>query len=589
MPGHCNLLILGMFALFSLPTAKPCEGCEGEHVLVQRGAAVRVTSSVALRLRERLAMKPDAIEQAAVSAGVELRPVHHKLLDSLRRAGPALVQANRTGESGGEYIRRMAGELDDFQNVGGLMAEASALTGSLLGDLMEGRPVDIRSTLVSAGGLVGTFIGTVVGMAFPMLGLFVTMGISVLTGIFGSSGGDQLSDALNEALQELYEKIMGEVKEYVTEFVTDYVNSKQALEFRTELNTLKNELGYMPEIFQDSEGVAAGFEPQMRLLWMLMVQRDLDSLLAQFLGGLDCLPATWPPSAACLTWHKQCTLVETFELVLLQANFILQMGELEPSWGRVFAKEHQRKMEDTTQILSMARWMCMAGRQEKTHFWLVDDAEKVTKYAEPKLRMLMSLSSSTSPTYRNFLSYKKGTEALYKNMTCLDNSLGESGIYGISCGNASQFLQGIHLGLPGQVPLSRIEHMGVYFFDGFPLIAQGAQMQPQSSLRDPAEIECQEAFISKLKKMDSNLFHIQGMTNMPSCILPPCSLQHDPKLSALPRRCLEIDASTAEAMSPWIGCPAGMFVSRLTLTPIHQSTPTFSMKCCTVRPSACEA
>ena len=358
-----------------------------------------------MRLRRRLASDPDAIEKAAATAGAQLLPEHHAHLQSLRAAGPVdgLLQHAAGGPTSSgeevdsqqflaEYMTRFApyaGEPGFYDALGWY---TKAQFQYLIASGKSEAPTD-PGVITEFEERMGSVVNGMADLVLP--GLSATSALNLALVPWWNSfwpGGDisTLQDDFERALTELNQNVIGNIKDLMQHWwnatLTVY-DPSEARQLRDEFQFLVEHLQFMPSMLsKDLVGVGAGFEQQMVLMWLLLINHDIESVGAELLGGWRCFPVTTPAQEECITWHKQCTVLESVDLTLLHTQVTLAMATLEPSWAISLHEKMQSSLRETLQVIGDAKWACMTTAGDRSN--------EVYANIERKLPALLNITGS---------------------------------------------------------------------------------------------------------------------------------------------------------------------------------------------------
>lgn len=157
-------------------------------------------------------------------------------------------------------------------------------------------------------------------------------------------------------------QVMKEVKGMMEQLWHDtvvLVNAVHAGDLRAELKVLIRELHFMPSLLSMSgEGAAQNFEKQIELMWLLMVNHDLEIVRGRLLGEHVCQDLG---SLACWDWHKTCLVLDFVDVIALHAQMLLSVAALEPSWAASLENKWKASLPLTVDIMRVGQMACMTA------------------------------------------------------------------------------------------------------------------------------------------------------------------------------------------------------------------------------------
>ena len=219
---------------------------------------------------------------------------------------------------------------------------------------------------------------------------------------------EAFGEELNDALTDLNEQLASGMQSLFESFwsaITASTESQTAIEIQDDFKFLHQELLSMPHMLAKSgSGATAGFEEQIQLMWLLIMNHDIGLLRSKLLGGSKCLPVQYslPLSEECKGFHKHCLALEALDLIVLHSEVTLAMAKLEPSWALALYEKTMLGLDEAIHIIGEAQWVCMNAVDN------IQDPHNQHQYTrdiynnmQPKLDFLLILSGR----YESLLSY----------------------------------------------------------------------------------------------------------------------------------------------------------------------------------------
>ena len=230
--------------------------------------------------------------------------------------------------------------------------------------------------------------------------------------------GEELNDALTD-LNEQLASGMSSMFQSLWSAITASTESQTAIEIQDDSKILQQELLSMPHMLAKSgSGATGGFEEQIQLMWLLIINHDIGLLRRKLLGGSKCLPVQYPLplSEECKDFHKHCLALEALDLIVLHSEVTLAMAKLEPSWALALYEKTMLGLDEAIYIIGEAQWVCMNAVDN------IQDPHNQHQYArdtynnmQPKLDFLLFSSGryDTLFSYPQTGDYRNGS---YQNI-----------------------------------------------------------------------------------------------------------------------------------------------------------------------------
>ena len=363
------------------PSKQGCAKAGHDHVMLQKSISTKSTavakespidataspgsagsppdppeSHVAVRLQRRLASDPHAVHRAADAIGAGLKPEHHAHLEALR-SNPTVAMLKTESQSSQSPLHRPFFDLMDgltrYASQSGFYEEIGNYTRGKFRYLSEhGSTGELPETEIS---MFETRMRDISPHFMIHPGLDAICPITTSTFVFrensnGASSG--FRSEMKHKLENLHTQVMKEVEEAVREMWDAFVASLpgyEASEIRNQLQGVMRELLSMPRVLsQTATGDAAGFEKQLQLMWLLMMQYDLEILIKKLLGGSKC----WASGDfRCYAWHRHCTVLEVLDFIVLHTEVNLALAMLEPSWAESLYGRTKRQIGEALAII----------------------------------------------------------------------------------------------------------------------------------------------------------------------------------------------------------------------------------------------
>ncbi len=381
--------------------------------------------------------------------------------------------------------------------------------------------------------------------------------------------GEELNDALTD-LNEQLASGMPSMFESLWSAITESIESQTAIEIQDEFKILQQELLSVPHMLaKKGSGATAGFEEQIQLMWLLIVNHDIGLLHRKLLGGVKCLPAQTHPdtgvpsplSDECKDFHKHCLALEALDLIVLHSEVTLAMAKLEPSWALALYEKTMLGLEEAIHIIGEAQWVCMNAVDN------IQDPHNQHEYGQdiynnmqPKLDFLLI----SSGRYESLFSYQQtATGYIEVNQTTLQpKALMQSmsvppGVGSSKVGFGRSLRYYVE---QSQIPEARESNWPIYTINGTYRGSKDRVPDPDPTLSANIYVRMcltADGFVG-CKCHDGiypSFLNLMGWCVQPlSWTTPPAS--HGRLLEPLPGAMRE-----AAPGDKWLGCPPGMFIT----------------------------